>query len=129
MSPAPRSTNIAKLDRRSQRRFPISVPLRYTVSGVEGEGWTLDLSSHGAMIQVRQKLPRGRGIRLFIDWPAKLDDRIPLQLVVKGTILRSTAVTTAIAISTYEFRLHSGLSAFPELSSASHAKSVAKRDI
>src|ERR1700680_2934486 len=121
MSTAPRSTNVAKLDVLSHRRFPISVPLRYTVSGVEGEGWTLDLSSHGAMIQVRQKLPRGRAIRIFINWPAKLDDRIPLQLVVKGTILRSTAVTTAIAISTYEFRLHSGLSAFPELSSASHA--------
>ena len=108
MSPAPRSTNIAKLDRRSQRRFPISVPLRYIVSGVEGEGWTLDISSNGALIQVPQKLPTGRGIRLFIDWPAKLDDRIPLQLVVKGTIRRSTAVTTAIAISTYEFRLQSG---------------------
>src|ERR1700694_4164032 len=109
MSPARRSTNVAKLDRRSQRRFPISVPLRYIVSGVEGEGRTLDISSNGALIQVRQKLPTGRGIRLFIDWPAKLDDRIPLQLVVKGTIRRSTAVTTAIAISAYEFRLNSSL--------------------
>jgi hypothetical protein len=108
MAPAPRPTNVAKPDRRSQRRFPVSLPLRYIVSGVEGEGWTLDISSNGALIQVSQKLPTGRGIRLFIDWPAKLDDRIPLQLVVKGTIRRSTAVTTAIAISTYEFRLQSG---------------------
>jgi hypothetical protein len=121
MSPAPRSLNAAKLDRRSQRRFPISVPLRYIVSGVEGEGWTLDISSNGAKILVPQKVPTGRGIRLFIDWPVKLDDRIPLQLVVKGTILRSTTVATAIAICTYEFRLQSSLAAFPELLSASHA--------
>jgi hypothetical protein len=119
MSPAPRSTNVAKLDRRSRRRFPIFLPLRYIVSGVEGEGWTLNISSNGAMIHVPQKLPTGRGIRLFIYWPAKLDDRIPLQLVVKGTIRRSTAMTTAIAICTYEFRLQSSLAAFPELLSAS----------
>ena len=114
MSPAPRLRNVAQLDRRSQRRFPISTHLRYIVSGVEGEGWTVNISSNGAMIQVPQKLPTRKRIRLFLDWPARLDDRIPLQLVVSGTILRSTAVTTAIAITTYEFRLQSGLVAFPK---------------
>jgi hypothetical protein len=112
MSPAPRSLIVAKPDRRSQRRFPMFIYLRYIVSGVEGVGRTLNISSNGAMIQVPQTLPTGRRIRLFLDWPARLEDRIPLQLVVNGVILRSTAAGTAIAILSYEFRLQPCLAAF-----------------
>ena len=115
MSPAVRIKNPAPVDRRSQRRFPISVRLRYNILGVEGEGRTLNISSSGALIQVAQRLPTGRRIQLLIEWPAKLEDRIPLQLVVKGTILRSTVEMTAVAISNYEFRLFSGVLAMAQL--------------
>jgi hypothetical protein len=124
MSPAPRSLNVAKLDRRSQQRFPIFIYLRYIVSGVEGEGRTLNISSNGALIQVPLRLPTGRRIRLFLDWPARLEDRIPLQLVVNGTILRSTAMGTAIAILRYEFRLQRGLVAFSKTACESRVPTV-----
>jgi hypothetical protein len=96
-----------KADRRSQQRFAVSFPMRYVISGVEGEGITLNICSSGILFQLAQKLPAGRRIRLFIEWPVKLENRIPLHLVVEGTVLRSTATTTAATILQYEFRLRS----------------------
>ena len=104
MAPAALRRKVDRPQPRSQR-FSITAPLRYVVSGVEGEGCTLNASSSGLLIQVPQKLPAGRRIRLFIQWPARLDGRIPLLLFVNGTIVRSTGTTTAVAITNYEFRL------------------------
>jgi hypothetical protein len=111
MSPALRSKP-DRLEPRS-RRFQITSRLRYIIAGIEGQGSTVDISSSGVLILVPQKLPTGRRIELFIEWPAKLDGRIALQLVVNGTIVRSTARTAAIAIATHEFRLCSVLVAKP----------------
>jgi hypothetical protein len=103
MSPALRSEPV-RLDPRS-RRFKITSRLRYIIAGIEGQGLTIDISSSGVLILVFQKLPTGKRIELFIEWPAKLEDRIALQLVVRGTIVRGTASTAAVAISAHEFRL------------------------
>jgi hypothetical protein len=108
MSPAPQYSSTTDPNRRSQQRFAISFPMRYVISGVEGEGITLNICSGGILFQLPQKLPVGRRIRLFIEWPVKLEDRIPLYLVVEGVVLRSTGTVTAATILQYEFRLRSG---------------------
>lgn len=112
MSPAPRSLKRDSGERRDRRRFDFSSPLRYILSGIEGQGQTINISSVGVLIQVPQKLPPHRRIILYIDWPAKLDSRILLQLVIKGRTVRGTGTLVAIAIQSYEFRICAGKLAF-----------------
>ena len=96
------------VERRYQHSFPLAFRLRYSVLGIEGEGCTLNISSRSALIDVARNLPRGRRIDLFVEWPVKLDDRIPLRLVIRGTILRQSLQGTVIAFLRYEFRTYVG---------------------
>jgi hypothetical protein len=41
----------------------------------------------------------------LIDWPALLDQRCPLRLVITGKILRSDQTGTAVGIIRYDFRI------------------------
>jgi hypothetical protein len=47
----------------------------------------------------------GRQVQLWIDWPALLDARCPLRLVIHGRIVRSTYRGTVVGITRYSFRL------------------------
>jgi len=105
-------------DRRFHQRFPISARVEYVVAGVVGEGVTLNISSGGALVRIAQRLPIGKRIQLSVDWPVKLDNRIPLRFVVKGTVLRSTAEFTAVAIVRHEYFICSGSLASQSLLSA-----------
>ena len=92
-------------DRRTHMRFPISVPVRYFFADHEGVAISHDMSSNGIFIATRELLPAGKLMKLFIDWPAMLDEHCLLRLVVTGKILRSTPMGTAVGISKYEFRV------------------------
>jgi hypothetical protein len=42
---------------------------------------------------------------LRVNWPARLDGRCPLRLVVAGKVLRTAARGTVISVARYEYRL------------------------
>src|SRR5689334_10245726 len=106
MSPAPNlKFNLAPCERRQTQRFPIAAQTQYIIAGMRGQAVTSDISSGGVFMKTTELLPLGKQIQLFIDWPALLDKRCPLRLVITGKILRSDESGTAIGIIRYDFRI------------------------
>jgi hypothetical protein len=108
LSPAATPNRAAKtLNRRSSQRFPISNQVIYITERLQGNCVTCNLSSGGVFLKTKHALPIVKRIQLLIDWPAKLDNRLSLRLLVKGRVLRSTEEGTAVRVLAYEFRVHS----------------------
>jgi hypothetical protein len=80
--------------------------LRYVLeSGKAGTGEVLNMSTGGLLFRCRIILPVGELIGADLTWPFPLESGKPLELRVRGMILRSDPAGTAISISKYEFRL------------------------
>jgi hypothetical protein len=108
MSPTPTlQRTLATRDRRCNLRFRITAPAEYTLGPIHGACVISNISASGVFIQTPCTLPIGRRLELLIDWPAKLDGNLRLQLSVKGKVLRSTAEGTAVEILGYECRFDS----------------------
>ena len=98
------------IERRSNPRFDLRLPLRYRVSqkGIApytGTGLTQDLSVHGISFRCRKPLPVGAHIELLVDWPAKYGDLYPIELHVTGFILRSINGRSAIKMTSHRLRV------------------------
>jgi len=96
-------------ERRLNRRYPIRLHLQYKVLRYgkvvgAGEGGTLNLSSAGALVRTEAVLPRGFPIDLTIAWPAELEGKVGLSLMISGTIMRVQGQTAAVAFSQYQFK-------------------------
>jgi hypothetical protein len=46
----------------------------------------------------------GQNLDVSIDWPARLDDDVQLQVVVSGVVVRTTGAVIALRIERHEFR-------------------------
>jgi len=92
-------------ERRRHQRFPINVSSRYLLDEARGYATTVNISSGGVLLDTKEILPVGRQVQLWIDWPALLDARCPLRLVIHGRIVRSTYRGTVVGITRYSFRL------------------------
>jgi hypothetical protein len=95
------------LGRRGRARYPITLAAEYIVDGCKHTGLTSNISSSGMFIATNASLPVAKQIKISIDWPAVLDGRCPLRLVVLGRVHRVNRDGMAIAIEKYEFRLRS----------------------
>ena len=104
MSPAP-GLRFVPYERRQHQRFPITAHSQYILAGNRAQATTVDISSGGAFLKTEKVLPVGKPIQVLIDWPALLDQRCPLRLVITGKVLRSDPAGTAIGIIRYEFRI------------------------
>jgi hypothetical protein len=62
------------------------------------------MSSCGLRFTADKALPVGLGIQAAIEWPARLNGRIHLQLILSGVVVRSDGTTTALEIQSYEFK-------------------------
>lgn len=96
-------------DRRRHRRYAIELSARFVflTRGREvsrGSGCVVNLSRGGVLFESLTPFVPGRKVELMIDWPAKLDGRVPLQLRVTGKVLRAQGRRVAAAIERYEFR-------------------------
>ena len=87
---------------------PVSLPVRYQSLGkprVAGTGLTVALGRHTAIFVAQHPLPAGSQVELFIDWPAKLMERTPLQIYMMGTIYGSEGRSTLVAVKSYVFKI------------------------
>jgi len=96
-------------DRRSSCRYPINLPLRYTVIQAEratlvGSGTTLNISSRSVLFAAQDELPGGSEIELSVYWPVRLQDSCALQLVMRGPVVRTCDNAIAIIANFREFR-------------------------
>ena len=106
MPPAPTVQDPAVRSNRRQQRFPISIPVKYIVGKVAGEGVTCNVGSDGLLVKTKCVFPQGKLIELSLDWPAMLDGRLPLQLDILGKIRWSNVRGTAVEILRYKYRLN-----------------------
>jgi hypothetical protein len=97
-----------RAERRHSDRFPIERELRYQTinnrSKEAGEGKTINMSSSGVLFTSEHMLLPGRRVELSVRWPAQLNDKCALKLVVRGRVIRFEEGRAAIEIQQYEFR-------------------------
>ena len=98
-----------QIERRKRLRFPFELRVRFRSVGqlypVAGAGWVRNISSGGALITYQHEVSAGTPLEMNIDWPTRLDGRIPLQLVAVGTVLRSELFSFAVGLERYHFRI------------------------
>jgi hypothetical protein len=90
-------------------RFPIVREVSYRVMNSKGAveigaGETINISSKGVLFNAQAPLRPGKRIELSISWPAQLDGKHDLKLVVCGRIIRCEGTNVALEVENYEFR-------------------------
>lgn len=103
---APTSSTVPE-ERRRSHRYPITAiaQLRFVGSEKRARAVIHNISSHGVFFLAETNVDEGRSLELLIDWPVRLNGRIPLALVLWGTVRRSDLAGTAININRYEWRI------------------------
>jgi hypothetical protein len=96
-------------DRRHANRFPIARDLTYRAlsrreGGTPGEGTTINMSSNGVLFGTSHPLHAGTRVEVAINWPAQLDGKCALNLVMRGRVARSEPGRAAIEVLQHEFR-------------------------
>ncbi len=99
----------AAAERRNNARFPCRLAVSYQtlehpiLSG-QGTSETLNISSKGLLFTSNEHFQPGQLVQVSLDWPARLENQIPLKLVAEGRIIRNANGQTAMTIEKYEFR-------------------------
>jgi len=83
-------------DRRSHRRYPISVELKYSAGVQVGHGRTINLSSGGVLFEADVTLPMNLPIELWMSWPARTWAPVPLELYAAGKTVRVEGTEVAV---------------------------------
>jgi hypothetical protein len=65
---------------------------------------TLNISSKGLLFPTEEPLQPGQLLQVSVDWPARLENQVPLKLVAEGRIVRNQNGLAAMRIDKYEFR-------------------------
>jgi ActR/RegA family two-component response regulator len=96
-------------ERRTNARFPCRLAVSYQalehpfLSGT-AISETLNISSKGLLFTTEEPLQQGQLLQVSVDWPAMLDNQVPLKLVAEGRIVRNLNGQAAMRIDKYEFR-------------------------
>lgn len=99
----------AAAERRNNARFPCRLAISYQtlehpiLSG-QGTSETLNISSKGILFASNERFEAGQLLQVSLDWPARLENQVPLKLVAEGRIVRNANGQTAMTIEKYEFR-------------------------
>ena len=104
-----RQANGARRERRSGHRYPVDLLIEYELGRAgkghpSGQGRVVNMSSSGILIRSDRMLIANQPIRLRINWPALLNDVVPLALRVEGVTVRVDGDLTALKILKSEFR-------------------------
>jgi len=96
-------------ERRVRQRFRIRQDISYKcLSGEQifdkGVGKMLDISSSGVRFTTARALNVGENVEVTINWPALIDNKCLMKLVIKGSVVRSDSNNAAVKIEHYEFR-------------------------
>lgn len=99
-------------DRRHNKRFSLRLAVRCRRKGYPAAlspttSETVNISSKALLFRTAEALLPGQIVEASLDWPARLDNRTPLQLVVEGRVVRTVGDYIAMRIERYEFRTRS----------------------
>ena len=96
-------------DRRTNARFPCRLAVSYQAlehpffSG-QATSETVNISSKGLLFAASEPLQPGQLLQVSVDWPARLENEVPLKLVAEGRVIRMIDGQAAVRIDKYEFR-------------------------
>jgi hypothetical protein len=100
-------------ERRSKARYPLDLALSFRTleeAGKTWEGQVVNISSGGVLV-VAEYLPKvGSQLEVRIAWPTLLDDRVPLQLIALGKVVRRGPLAFALFFRQHQFRTLGGRS-------------------
>ena len=106
-----RPSKAARLRRHgsSSHPYPIRTAVTYRIIGRDrllksGTGWTILVSSRSVLIESETSLPLERRVDLWIEWPARLENKIGLRLHIDGRTVSVAGTASEIKILGYEFR-------------------------
>ena len=96
-------------NRRAHRRYNMQLELRWRLISRKrttetGVGRTIDVSRGGVLFESSRQPPVGVNVEVAIDWPARLDNGEPMQLIVLGRVVRVGPGRTAIQSQRFAFR-------------------------
>jgi hypothetical protein len=98
-------------ERRGAARYPVDLTVRYRLPGgvrFVGPGRTINMSSNGLLFTGCDSMPDvGTRVEAAIDWPVRLNQACPLQLVVRGLVARRHLRDIGLVIVSYQFKTRS----------------------
>lgn len=94
---------------RSNHPYGIRVPLQFELlSGGQvvsaGIGRSVEISNTMIQFEVSYRLPPDVPIKLYVEWPVRIENRVDLTFEIWGRTVRSYNGYTTAAIERYEFR-------------------------
>jgi hypothetical protein len=96
-------------NRRASHRYSIDLPVQYEIGkgdhAQSGKGRVINISSTGILVESDRPLNCETSIRLRVEWPARLNNSVPLALHVEGWAVRAEGVFVAVSIMKSEFRI------------------------
>lgn len=95
-------------DARATERHALALELRFSYSAGSiaylGTGRTRNISDGGICFEFDQDPGKGSDLELSISLPSRLQSVCPLELVVRGPVLRRDAAVAVIRMDSYEVR-------------------------
>lgn len=98
-----RPRDVAQSERRQHQRFLITVQAQCVLAEDGAQATPVDISSRAVFLKTSRILQLGESIHVLIDWPARLDHRCPLRLLIVGKVLRRNGTGTIVEIMPYAF--------------------------
>lgn len=96
-------------DRRASYRYSIDLPVQYEFGrgneAQSGKGRVLNMSSTGLLVEFDGPVGCGTVIQLRVEWPARLNNSVPLSLHIEGRVVRAKGTRVAVRIMKSEFRI------------------------
>lgn len=95
-------------ERRQAVRYPLELNVRFRSksqrSPFSGVGRVVNASRGGVLVVSPDEITVGAQVQMLMDWPVRLDGRIPLQLFAAGRVLRRGTSDFVATIERYELR-------------------------
>ena len=92
----------------SLKRFPVAMQLRYKAISRDmalfGVGRTSLMSSTELIFTSEHSMEPGMTAEISIAWPVLLDNRVRLQLILEGAIVRSEGRVAQVRIAKYYYK-------------------------
>ena len=74
-----------------------------------GSGRTTHIGSHQIIFTGDQSLPKGTRVEVSVAWPALLEDRVKLQLVVQARVTSVEDDRITVDVRQYQFRTRAAI--------------------
>jgi len=94
------------IERRTAERVRIECAIRYEVYSDRkriGEGHTIDMSTSGISFTTQSLLPENARVIVYVRWPIRLEENVPVELRAAGRLVRVESVKAAMQVEETTF--------------------------